>query len=75
MENYYKLIETLARQAGGHYRLSTVLIKRVRQLAKGLSSFKSEPVDPINTAFEEFISGRLQITGKTEEPVEGKKKG
>ncbi len=73
MENYYKLIEKLADGAGGHYHLSVALIKRVRQLVKGLSSFRSEPVDPINTAFGEYIQGKLQITGKTEELAEGKK--
>ena len=74
MENYYKLVEKLANQAGGHYRLSTALIKRIRQLVKGLSSFRSEPVNPVNAAFEEFLSGRLQIIEKPEELTEGKKK-
>ena len=74
MENYYKLVEKLAKQAGGHYRLSTALIKRIRQLVKGLSSFRSEPVNPVNTAFEEYLSGRLQIIEKPEELMEGKKK-
>ncbi|HHT9119071.1 MAG TPA: hypothetical protein ACFYD3_00810 [Candidatus Hypogeohydataceae bacterium YC41] len=78
MENYYKLVETLAKQAGGHYRLTTVLVKRVKQLVKGLSSFRTEPTDPIRTAFDEFTGGKLRITGKIEEPalgVEEKKKG
>ncbi|MFN3466809.1 MAG: DNA-directed RNA polymerase subunit omega [Candidatus Brocadiales bacterium] len=74
MENYYKLVEKLANQAGGHYRLTTALIKRVRQLVKGLSSFRSEPVNPVITAFEEYLTGKIQITEKPEELLEGKKK-
>jgi DNA-directed RNA polymerase subunit K/omega len=73
MEEYYKLIEKLSRQTGGHYRLSTVLLKRVRQLVKGVSPFQSEPVEPISTAFQEFMDGRLQIIGEIEESApEGK---
>ena len=74
MENYYKLVEKLANQTGGHYRLSTVLIKRIRQLVKGLSSFRSEPVNPVDAVFEECLGGRLQIVDKSEELTEGKKK-
>jgi DNA-directed RNA polymerase subunit K/omega len=75
MEDNYKLVEKLAKRAGGHYRFSTVLIKRVRQLVKGLSSFRSEPVDPVRVAFEEYLHGKLQITGETEELTGVKKKG
>jgi DNA-directed RNA polymerase subunit K/omega len=77
MEHYYKLVEDLAKQAGGHYRLTTVLLKRVRQLVKGLGGFRSESLDPVKSSFEEYIGGKLQITREVEEPVlaEGKKKG
>ncbi len=67
MENNYKLIERLARQAGGHYRFSTILIKRVRQVVKGFSSIRHEPADPIGAAFAEYIKGRLQITGEAKD--------
>lgn len=63
MKEYYGELDSMAQKAGGPYRLSSILIKRVRQLVRGsLSAFRSEGFDPISVAFYEYRQDRLQVT-------------
>lgn len=61
MKEYCHIVDVLSKKTGGPYRFSSLLMKRVRQLVKGtLRSPGSEPADPVRTAFEEFVQGRIQ---------------
>lgn len=63
MREYYRLLDAMAKKAGGPYRLSSILIKRVRQLVKGsLSAFRAEGFDPVSAAFEEYNKELLEVT-------------
>ncbi len=47
----------------GTFHLTTILIKRVRELMDGAPALiESDSSDPVKTAFEEFASGKLSIT-------------
>jgi DNA-directed RNA polymerase subunit K/omega len=47
----------------GQFQLTTLLIKRVRELMAGSPALvESDPGDPVKTAFDEFASGKLSIT-------------
>lgn len=63
MKEYYGELDSMSNRAGGPYCLSSILIKRVRQLVKGsLSAFRSEGFDPITVAFGEYRRGLLQAS-------------
>lgn len=65
MYSQYKIIDVLAKKAGGPYALSTVLIKRARQILKGRSSalggLGMKRNNPIQEALEEFAQGKITI--------------
>ena len=47
----------------GTFHLTTVLIKRVRELMDGAPALvEADSSDPVKTAFEEFASGKISIT-------------
>jgi DNA-directed RNA polymerase subunit K/omega len=47
----------------GTFHLTTVLIKRVRELMDGAPALiETDSSDHIKTAFEEFASGKINIT-------------
>ncbi len=65
MREYYKQLDLMSEKAGGPYRYSSILIKRVRQLVKGSpSAMRSKEFDPVSIAFEEYSKGLLQIAGE-----------
>ncbi|MHC4139305.1 MAG: DNA-directed RNA polymerase subunit omega [Planctomycetota bacterium] len=48
----------------GTFHLTAILIKRVRELMDGAPALiESDSSDPVKTAFDEFASGKLNITG------------
>ncbi|MFQ5957543.1 MAG: DNA-directed RNA polymerase subunit omega [Candidatus Brocadiales bacterium] len=62
MKEYYKLLDSMSKKADGPYRLSSILIKRVRQLVRGsLSAFRPEAFDPVSISFDEYSKDQLQI--------------
>lgn len=47
----------------GTFHVTTILIKRVRELIDGAPALiETDSSDPVKTAFEEFASGKLNIT-------------
>jgi DNA-directed RNA polymerase subunit K/omega len=47
----------------GTFHVTTILIKRVRELMGGAPALvESDSSDPVQTAFDEFASGKLNIT-------------
>ena len=47
----------------GTFHLTTVLIKRVRELIDGAPALvETDSSDPVKTAFDEFASGKISIT-------------
>jgi DNA-directed RNA polymerase subunit K/omega len=51
----------------GTFLLTTVLIKRVRELINGAPTLiETDSSDPVKAAFEEFASGKLSITEDVE---------
>lgn len=63
MKEYYGELDSMSNRAGGPYRLSSILIKRVRQLVRmSLGAFRSEGFDPITVAFGEYRRNLLQAT-------------
>ena len=51
----------------GTFHLTTILIKRVRDLIDGAPTLiETDSSDPVKTAFEEFASGKLSITEDVE---------
>ncbi len=62
MKEYYGQLDSMSKEAGGPYRLSSILIKRVRQLVRGsFSTFRSSGFDPVDMAFDEYGRGQLQV--------------
>lgn len=61
----YKIIDVLAKKAGGPYALSSILMKRARQVLKGkayaLGGLAQKKNDPIQEALENFTRGELSI--------------
>ena len=58
MQNMEQLIE----KAGGHFRFTTLLTKRVRELIMGSPALIPERFpDPISQALAEFIEGRYTL--------------
>ncbi len=48
----------------GTFHLTTILIKRVRELMDGAPALiESDSSDPVKTAFDELASGKLDMTG------------
>ena len=48
----------------GTFHLTTILIKRVRELMDGAPALiESDSSDPVKTAFDELASGKLNMTG------------
>ncbi len=48
----------------GTFHVTTILIKRVRELMDGAPALiESDSSDPVKTAFDEFTSGKLNMTG------------
>ncbi len=63
--NNYKMTDNLQESAEnyGTFHLTTVLIKRVRELIDGAPALiETDSSDPVKTAFEEFASGKINIT-------------
>ncbi|MFQ5862049.1 MAG: DNA-directed RNA polymerase subunit omega [Candidatus Brocadiales bacterium] len=81
MKEYYKLLDSMSKKAGGPYRLSSILLKRVRQLVRGsLRAFRPETFDPVSIAFDEYSKDQLQIVEESSlleliQTKEKKKKG
>ena len=51
----------------GTFHVTTILIKRVRELMGGAPALVGpDSSDPVQTAFDEFASGKLNITGDGE---------
>ena len=51
----------------GTFLLTTILIKRVRELIDGAPTLiETDSSDPVKAAFEEFASGKLSITEDVE---------
>ena len=51
----------------GTFHLTTVLIKRARELMDGAPTLtETDSSDPVKAAFDEFTSGKLNITGDVE---------
>ena len=51
----------------GTFLLTTVLIKRVRELINGAPTLiETDSSDPVKAAFEEFASGKLSIAEDVE---------
>jgi len=47
----------------GTFHATTILIKRVRELMDGSPALvESDSSDPVQTAFDEFASGKINIT-------------
>lgn len=47
----------------GTFHLTTILIKRVRELMDGAPALiESDSSDPVKTAFDELASGKLNMT-------------
>ncbi len=62
MYSQYKIIDVLAKKAGGPYALSSIVMKRARQILKGkVHAFGQEKNDPIQDAFEDFSKDALSI--------------
>ncbi|MCP4364327.1 MAG: hypothetical protein GY800_03390 [Planctomycetes bacterium] len=62
MKEYYAQLDMMSTGAGGPYRLSSILIKRVRQLVRGsVGAFRTMGFNPVDTAFEEFRRAQLQV--------------
>lgn len=71
MKEYYAQLDEMAKEAGGPYRLSSILIKRVRQLVRGsASAFRSRGFSPVDTAFEEFGRAELQVAEDSSSVIE-----
>ncbi|HHT9125508.1 MAG TPA: DNA-directed RNA polymerase subunit omega [Candidatus Brocadiia bacterium] len=70
MYSQYKIIDVLAKKAGGPYALSTVIIKRARQILKGKAhAFGQEKNNPIQESFEDFIQDAVAVsTGEDTAP-------
>tara|TARA_B100000959_G_scaffold210958_1_gene221722 strand:- start:98 stop:301 length:204 start_codon:yes stop_codon:yes gene_type:complete len=48
----------------GTFHLTTILIKRARELMDGAPTLiETDSSEPVKAAFEEFVSGELDITG------------
>lgn len=51
----------------GTFLMTTILIKRVRELINGAPTLiETDSSDPVKAAFEEFASGKLSIAGNVE---------
>ncbi len=51
----------------GTFHLTTILIKRARDLMDGAPTLvETDSSEPVQAAFEEFASGELNITGDVE---------
>ncbi len=51
----------------GTFHLTTILIKRARELMDGAPTLtETDSSDPVKAAFDEFASGKLDITGDVE---------
>ncbi len=67
MYTQYKIIDVLAKKAGGPYVLSSVLVKRARQILKGkVHMLEQNKDDPIQEALEEFTQDELDISAGEE---------
>ncbi|MGR3309175.1 MAG: DNA-directed RNA polymerase subunit omega [Candidatus Brocadiales bacterium] len=62
MYTQYKIIDVLAKKAGGPYVLSTILLKRARQVLKGKAHMlEQNKDDPIQEALEDYTQDKLEI--------------
>lgn len=62
MYSQYKIVDVLAKKVGGPYALSTILIKRARQILKGeVHMLGQEKSDPVQGALEDFVQDALAI--------------
>ncbi len=60
----YNMTDNLVKPAEdyGTFHLTTILIKRVRELIDGAPTLiETDSSDPVKAAFEEFASGKLSI--------------
>jgi DNA-directed RNA polymerase subunit K/omega len=63
--NNYIMTDNLQKAAEkyGTFHLTAVLIKRVRELIDGAPALiETDSSDPVKTAFDEFASGKIDIT-------------
>jgi DNA-directed RNA polymerase subunit K/omega len=71
MKEYYGQLDAMSKEAGGPYRLSSILIKRVRQLVRGsVTAFRSRGFNPVDTAFAEFRRAELQVAKDSSSVIE-----
>lgn len=76
MYSQYKIIDVLAKKAGGPYALSAVIIERARQILKGKARMMGqEKNNPIQEAFEDFVQGTLAVSAGKEAAPEAQEGG
>ena len=61
-------VDKLSQSEGGTFYVTTLLIRRVRELVNGSPKLiKTDSDDPVGIAFEEFNSGKLLQAAKDRE--------
>jgi DNA-directed RNA polymerase subunit K/omega len=76
MYSQYKIIDVLAKKTGGHYALSTLLIKRAKQLLMDKAHMLGQKrTDPLQEALDEFTRGELTISEGEDVALEEKEGG
>jgi DNA-directed RNA polymerase subunit K/omega len=66
---FYNMNDNLDNSAEeyGTFHLTTILIKRARELMDGAPTLtETDSSDPVKAAFDELMSGKLNITGDVE---------
>jgi DNA-directed RNA polymerase subunit K/omega len=67
--HFYNMTDNLDNPAEdyGTFHLTTILIRRARELMAGAPTLiETDSSEPVQAAFEEFASGKLDITGDVE---------
>ncbi len=67
--HFYNMTDNLDKPAEdyGTFHLTTILIKRARELMDGAPTLiETDSSEPVQAAFEEFTSGKLNISGDVE---------
>ncbi len=63
MYSQYKIIDVLAKKAGGPYGLSTIVIKRARQILKSKTHLLGQGKNnPIQEALKDYIRETLAVS-------------
>lgn len=67
--HFYNMTDNLDKAAEeyGTFHLTTILIRRARELMFGAPSLtETDSSDPVKAAFDELASGKLNLTGDVE---------